>query len=184
MSQRPFLSAVRRQFNRSRELVGTVTQRPPEPHDLAVKVVERLALAAGLGEQHRRAAREGLEVDAVRGHQRHDLTSERLLPAVVRQRRPHGDPPRRVRSAAVLFLRANRGPQTAAWWASAAIATDRPVIVGELLRDDSVVCDAREAHEAIAWAAAQPAWTPAAPAVWVEDPLDRPVEPVAPGVAP
>lgn len=84
----------------------------------------------------------------------------------------------------MLFLRARRTRDTAAWWRTAAAALERPTIVGEMLRDDSVVCDAPEADAAIAWASAQPAWSPATPALWVEDPHDRRIEQIPMGVAP
>ncbi len=67
------------------------------------------------------------------------------------------------------FLRADRSAPTAPWWRHVASAPTAPVIVRELLRDDSVVADTVEIDTALAWARAQPGWREDAPALWVEE---------------
>ncbi len=66
------------------------------------------------------------------------------------------------------FLRPTRTPLTLPWWEHVQRAPDAPRILRELLRDESVVCDLREAEDALAWARAQPGWREDTPAVWVE----------------
>ena len=66
------------------------------------------------------------------------------------------------------FLRPTRTPLTLPWRSHVQGAPDAPGILRELLRDESVVCDLREAEEAVAWARAQPEWRKETPAVWVE----------------
>lgn len=64
----------------------------------------------------------------------------------------------------------------------------RPVIVTELLRDDSVVCDTPEATASLAWARERGEWDEHAPAIWLHDSiaerLARGIDDVAPGIAP
>ncbi len=67
------------------------------------------------------------------------------------------------------FLPADRSEQTARWWRHVALAPTAPVIVRELLRDDSVVAETVEIDTALAWARAQPGWREDAPALWVEE---------------
>ncbi len=67
------------------------------------------------------------------------------------------------------FLRAHRSEPTALWWRYAASASTAPVIVRELLRDDSVVAEPVEVDLALAWARVQPGWREDAPALWVEE---------------
>ncbi len=71
---------------------------------------------------------------------------------------------------AMRFLRATRNARTAPWWRHASMAQDKPPIVRELLRDESVVCDRAEEEAALAWARAQPGWREDEPPLWVQRP--------------
>jgi hypothetical protein len=60
---------------------------------------------------------------------------------------------------AVQFLRADRSPPTATWWQRVAADPGAPVILRELVRDDSVVAERPEVQAALAWARRQEGWT-------------------------
>ncbi len=74
-------------FRCGEEVNGAVPQRSPEAHDLVVEIVQSLLLRTRLGEQHRRATCEWLQVHAMPRHVGDDLLSEHLLTAVVGKRR-------------------------------------------------------------------------------------------------
>jgi hypothetical protein len=67
----------------------------------------------------------------------------------------------------VRFLERHDAGDAAEWWAAVADSPSSvPGIVGELLRGSrSVVCDATEAEQAMAWVRAHPAWSDDAPAL-------------------
>jgi hypothetical protein len=61
----------------------------------------------------------------------------------------------------VWFLKRHDDGPARAWWdATGTYPNGAPAIVGELLRNSrSVVCDALEAEQAVAWVRAHPTWT-------------------------
>jgi hypothetical protein len=71
----------------------------------------------------------------------------------------------------VQFLRADRSPPTATRWQRVAADPGAPVILRELVRDDSVVAERPEVQAALAWARRQEGWTDHPAPLFVFDPL-------------
>jgi hypothetical protein len=69
----------------------------------------------------------------------------------------------------VIFLVRRWDESTAAWWNDVAAADDAPVIVQELLRGESVICDRPEADEALTWARRRLHWDDGAAALYVRE---------------
>ena len=73
------------------------------------------------------------------------------------------------------FLRRCDDGRAAEWWAAVAeYPHGAPGIVRELLHGRSVVCDAVEADQALAWARAHPAWTQDPAPLYALEAFDEP----------